>query len=302
MGAEARPRRCRQRRAADRRQFRPAGEGAGDRSGDRPRHRRAPRAHRQPRSTTRSTTPSASARCRRSMPRSTSTTSSWRWRRSTGRARRLAPDLCQHQRRRGQRHQSDERARRDRPRASTGGEQHRRSRRPPPRSPATRRAISANNALADTGHGGASTGAAVSTARETMVPLAAFSHYGAGNTPLAVNHQGLFVAATISFNLAPGVSLERGAAAIEDAMRQIGVPASIHGSFQGTAKVFQQSLDSEPYSDRRGAARRLHRARHALRELRPPDHDPVDAAVGRRRRGAGADGVPGRHSSSASSR
>ena len=79
-----------------------------------------------------------------------------------------------------------------------------------------------------------------------MVPLAAFTKYGPGNTPLAVNHQGLFVATTISFNLAEGKSLSDATASVEDAMRRIGMPASIHGSFAGTAQTFQQSLDSEP--------------------------------------------------------
>jgi multidrug efflux pump len=105
----------------------------------------------------------------------------------------------------------------------------------------------ANNSLANTGHGSTSTGAAVSTFNETMVPLSAFVHFAPGNTPLAVNHQNLFVASTISFNLAPNVSLSQATAAIEDQMRRLGMPASIHGSFQGTAKVFQQSLNNEPY-------------------------------------------------------
>ena len=104
----------------------------------------------------------------------------------------------------------------------------------------------ANNALANTGHGATSTGAPVSTSQETMVPLSAFAHFGPGNTPLAVNHQNLFVASTISFNLAPDVSLSQATAAIDEQMRRLGVPASIHGSFQGTAKVFQQSLANEP--------------------------------------------------------
>jgi multidrug efflux pump len=104
----------------------------------------------------------------------------------------------------------------------------------------------ANNSLANTGHGATSTGAPVSTSHETMVPLSAFAHFGPGNTPLAVNHQNLFVASTISFNLAPGVSLSQATAAIDDQMRTLGVPASIHGSFQGTAAVFQQSLNNEP--------------------------------------------------------
>ncbi|HKW54350.1 MAG TPA: efflux RND transporter permease subunit, partial [Stellaceae bacterium] len=71
-------------------------------------------------------------------------------------------------------------------------------------------------------------------------------HYEAGKTPLAVNHQGLFVASTISFNLAPGKSLSDATAAVAEAMNNIGVPTSIHGTFQGTARVFQQSLANEP--------------------------------------------------------
>ena len=69
---------------------------------------------------------------------------------------------------------------------------------------------------------------------------------------------------------------------------KLGVPAAIHGSFQGTAQVFQQSLANEPLLDPGGARRRLYRAGRALRELRPPDHDPLDAALGGRRRGARA--------------
>ena len=92
----------------------------------------------------------------------------------------------------------------------------------------------ANNALANTGRSATSTGAAVSTFHETMVPLSAFAHFGPGNTPLSVNHQNLFVASTISFNLAPGVSLSQATAAIEDQMRQLGVPASIRGDRKST--------------------------------------------------------------------
>jgi multidrug efflux pump len=103
------------------------------------------------------------------------------------------------------------------------------------------------NAIASTGRSGASTGAAVSTRRETMVPLSAFAQFSPGNTPLAVNHQGMFVASTLSFNLAPGRSLSDAVAAINGTMDRIGVPASIHGSFQGTARVFQESLANEPF-------------------------------------------------------
>jgi multidrug efflux pump len=79
-----------------------------------------------------------------------------------------------------------------------------------------------------------------------MVPLSAFSHFRAGETPIAVYHQNLFAASTISFNLAPGVSLSEAMAAIDDQMARLGVPGSIHGTFEGTAKAFQQSLANEP--------------------------------------------------------
>ncbi|HEX4300129.1 MAG TPA: efflux RND transporter permease subunit [Gammaproteobacteria bacterium] len=103
------------------------------------------------------------------------------------------------------------------------------------------------NALANTGRGGASTGSAVSTRVETMVPLAAFSHYGPGSAPLSVNHQGLFAADTLSFNLPPGVSLGAALKAIRETEVRIGMPASIRGGSQGTALAFQQSLSSEPW-------------------------------------------------------
>jgi multidrug efflux pump len=103
----------------------------------------------------------------------------------------------------------------------------------------------ANNSIANSGRGSTSTGAAVSTSAETMVPLVAVASYGPGNTPLAINHQGPFVATTISFNLAPGVALGEAASAINAAMQRIGVPATIHGTFQGTAREFQRSLDNQ---------------------------------------------------------
>jgi multidrug efflux pump len=104
----------------------------------------------------------------------------------------------------------------------------------------------AANSLANTGHSAASTGAPVSTFTETMVPLAAFAQYGPGSTPLAVNHQGLFVATTISFNLKLGASLSQATTAIDAVMARLHVPATIHGNFAGTAQVFQQSLNNEP--------------------------------------------------------
>jgi multidrug efflux pump len=103
------------------------------------------------------------------------------------------------------------------------------------------------NALANTGRQGTSSGAAVSTARETMIPFVAFSRFGTGHTPLSVNHQGLFVASTISFNLRPGAALGDAASEIKEAMAKLQVPATIHGSLQGTARAFEESLANERF-------------------------------------------------------
>ena len=103
------------------------------------------------------------------------------------------------------------------------------------------------NQLTNSGRGSASTGASVSTHAETMVPLAAFTSYGPGTTPLAINHQGPFVATTFSFNLPEDVSLGTAIAAIARTMQSLHVPISVHGSFAGTAQVFQQSIANEPW-------------------------------------------------------
>ena len=75
----------------------------------------------------------------------------------------------------------------------------------------------------------------------TPVPLSAFTHFEPSNTPLAVNHQGQLPSVTISFNLAPGVSLGQATDAIERAESTIGFPPTIQASFQGTAAAFQDS-------------------------------------------------------------
>ena len=80
-----------------------------------------------------------------------------------------------------------------------------------------------------------------------QVPLSAFSYYEVTNTPLSVNHQGQFPTGTLSFNLKPGVSLSEATKIISETMDNLGVPASMHGSFQGTAKAFQQSLKNQPW-------------------------------------------------------
>jgi multidrug efflux pump len=77
------------------------------------------------------------------------------------------------------------------------------------------------------------------------IPLAAFTHFAPSNIPLAVNHQSQFPSVTISFNLAPGISLGQATIAIENAQSSIGFPSTIQASFQGTAAAFQDSLSSQ---------------------------------------------------------
>ncbi len=79
----------------------------------------------------------------------------------------------------------------------------------------------------------------------SQVPLAAFAHFETGPAPLALTHQGQFPATTISFNLVRGESLGAAVKAIQDAEQQIGMPPSIHTTFQGTARAFQASLANE---------------------------------------------------------
>jgi multidrug efflux pump len=79
-----------------------------------------------------------------------------------------------------------------------------------------------------------------------MVPLSAFARFERTATSLAVNHQSQFPAATISFNLAPGVALGDAVKAVESATHEMGLPAGIRGSFQGTAQAFQASLANQP--------------------------------------------------------
>ena len=78
-----------------------------------------------------------------------------------------------------------------------------------------------------------------------LVPLSAFARYELLSAPLSVNHQGQFPALTVSFNLTPGASLGDAVRAVEDATRQMGLPSTIRGSFQGTAQAFQDALANE---------------------------------------------------------
>jgi len=79
-----------------------------------------------------------------------------------------------------------------------------------------------------------------------QIPLSQGATVSPTNTPLAVNHQGQFAASTVSFNLASGVSIGQATEAIDAALARIGVPTGITASFQGGAKIFQQSLSSQP--------------------------------------------------------
>ena len=94
--------------------------------------------------------------------------------------------------------------------------------------------------------GSASAGASIATTTETMVPLSAFSSFSPGTAPLAINHQGPFVATTISFNLPAGETLQAALAAVQRIMVQLNVPISLHGQFAGTANLYQASLANEP--------------------------------------------------------
>ncbi len=108
--------------------------------------------------------------------------------------------------------------------------------------------LSGAGASASTTGGGTATatGVAISTSAEQMTPLQAFSSYALGNTPLSVNHQNTSVAATISFNMAPGKALSDAQRDIEQVKQQIGLPSTVVGSFQGTAQQYTASLSSEP--------------------------------------------------------
>ena len=86
----------------------------------------------------------------------------------------------------------------------------------------------------------------VISASGQRVPLSALAHYELGNTPLAVNHQGLFAATTIAFNLDKNLSLSQAQAKIDQTMAEIGLPSEIHGGFQGTAQLFSDTLKNQP--------------------------------------------------------
>jgi multidrug efflux pump len=109
---------------------------------------------------------------------------------------------------------------------------------------------SATPANSASGASGGTTAAAAATPNTTngaQIPLSTFASYAPTNTPLAVNHQGQFAASTVSFNLPPDISLSDATRAVNAMMDRLGVPSTVHGTFQGTARAFQASLASQPW-------------------------------------------------------
>jgi multidrug efflux pump len=78
------------------------------------------------------------------------------------------------------------------------------------------------------------------------VPLSAIARYEITNAPLSVNHQGTFAAATVSYNLAPGVAMSEAADAVRESLARLGAPPTVYASFEGTARLFQAGLESQP--------------------------------------------------------
>ena len=104
----------------------------------------------------------------------------------------------------------------------------------------------ATNLLANAGRANTSTGAAISAAREAVVPLSAFSHFATGTTAVTVNHTGTAASTSIAFNLPVGESLGTALAAIDRTKALIHMPATIQGGSYGNARIFQQTSGSQP--------------------------------------------------------
>ena len=113
--------------------------------------------------------------------------------------------------------------------------------------------LSGTSASSSSLHGGSSAAAAAAASTPTpattgaMVPLSTIAHWEEKRTSLTVNHQGQYPAVTLTFNLAPNIALGDAVTALEKVESDMGMPASIHATFQGTAQVFQESLKNEPY-------------------------------------------------------
>ena len=89
-------------------------------------------------------------------------------------------------------------------------------------------------------------GQVLSTAPATMVPLSAFARFADSSTPTSISHQDAELSTTVSFNLAPGSTLSAAQAAVRQAEADIGMPINVRGSFQGTARSYQESQQQQP--------------------------------------------------------
>ena len=152
---------------------------------------------------------------------------------------------------------------------------------------------------------GAGSAGATSSTPSNAVPLSAFAHFEKTTEPLTIAHQGQFPAITVSFDLSPSGSLGSAIKAVNRAQQDLHMPGSVQAGFQGTAAIVHRLAVERAVADSRGAGRGLYRARRSVRELHPSGNHPVDAAIGRRGRAAGADPVRpgperGRHSSASS--
>jgi multidrug efflux pump len=122
--------------------------------------------------------------------------------------------------------------------------------------PANASGTSVSSTSSATVAGNAATGSAASSSAPTTpttsvptgaaIPLSTFAHFETRSAPLSVNHQGQFPVVTVSFNLAPGAALGTATSAIDKITKDLNMPASIQGAFQGTAASFQASLSNEP--------------------------------------------------------
>ncbi len=159
-----------------------------------------------------------------------------------------------------------------------------------PAQPVLRGAGGRSAVLADPGR--AEVHLSSAAAANGVTPLRAVATAQASTTPLQVNHTGLFPSVTVSFNLAPGLSLERRHAARSARCRpSSALPSTIRGFFAGTLQAYQQSLSTEPILITHGPAGGLHRAGHSVREPGASADHHLHAAFGQRRRHAGAAAV-----------
>ena len=89
-------------------------------------------------------------------------------------------------------------------------------------------------------------GASSGTGARVMAPLSTVTTHHTTTTPLQISHTGLFPSVTVSFNLAPGVSMSDAAQAVQQMEQRLGMPATVHGFFSGTFEAYNKSLQSEP--------------------------------------------------------